>query len=216
MSNVNEGQAEEGMRSLSAMLRQPEGASGSSDQVQEISWVASSKRGDGLAFNRLVLRWEKTVYNMALRMLGEREEAADATQEVFLLAFKNIRRFRQDSKFSTWLYRITLNHCVSRVRQRPPGAHLSLDHEACAGIHPEQLLVAETQDGELVRAEKRNRVLAALSHLPPEQRAVVELKFFQEMTFEDIAAVFAIPLSTVKSRFYAGLEILKVRLGAGI
>ncbi len=194
-------------------MRQSGGSSVFPDQTLENSWVASSKRGDTSAFNRLVLKYERTVYNIAFRMLQDREEAADATQEVFLLMFKNIRRFRQNSKFSTWLYRITLNHCISRVRQRPPGAHLSLDDKNAAAGSTEQLRAMETQVGELMRLEQRNMVLAALMHLPPEQRAVVELKFFQEMTFEDIAAVLEIPLSTIKSRLYAGLEMLKVRLG---
>ena len=69
----------------------------SSDQSQENSWISESQRGNAQAFNRLVLKWEKSVYNLAFRMLRDREEAAEATQEVFLLAFKNIRRFRRDS-----------------------------------------------------------------------------------------------------------------------
>jgi len=73
------------------------------EQVQETAWVAASQRGDSLAFNRLVLKWERTVFNIALRMLQDREEPAEAAQEIFLLAFKNIRRFRQDSRFSTWI-----------------------------------------------------------------------------------------------------------------
>jgi RNA polymerase sigma-70 factor (ECF subfamily) len=182
---------------------------------QEHAWVSASRKGDTLAFNRLVLKWERTVYNVALRMLQDREEAAEATQEVFLLAFKNIRHFRQESRFSTWLYRIALNRCVTRARQRPHGAHLSLDEKDAAIGSARQLRVAETQSDELVRSENRNRVLTALSHLPPDQRAVVELKFFQDLTFEDIAAVLETPLSTVKSRLYAGLETLKIRLGAG-
>jgi RNA polymerase sigma-70 factor, ECF subfamily len=185
-------------------------------QTQEESWVSASQQGDVLAFNRLVLKWERIVYNVTLRMLQDREEAADAAQEIFLLAFKNIRRFRRDSKFSTWLYRIALNHCLTHLKQRPPGACLSLDSPEAAGLPGEQLLVAETQAGELIRSEERRRVLAALSHLPPDQRAVVELKFFQELTFEEIAAVLEVPLSTIKSRLYAALEMLKVRLNASL
>ena len=181
-------------------------------QSQESSWVSASQEGDTLAFNRLVLKWERTVYNVASRMLQDREEAAEASQEIFLLAFKSIRRFRGDSKFSTWLYRITLNHCISRLKQRPPGTHLSINDTAGAGLPHDQLRVAETQAGDLIRSEQKSRVLAAISHLPPEQRAVVELKFFQELTFEDIAEVLGTPLSTIKSRLYAALEILKVRL----
>ena len=183
-----------------------------SEQAQENSWVYESRRGNVPAFNRLVLKWEKTVYNIAFRMLQDREDAADATQEIFLLAYKGIRRFRQDSKFSTWLYRIAINHCVTRVRQRPSGIHLSLDDNAVEKP-AEQLAVAESQAGELLRLEQQHRLLTALSHLQTEQQAVIELKFFQEMTFEEIAQALDVPLSTIKSRLYTGLESLKTRLG---
>ena len=184
-----------------------------SEGDQESSWISASRQGDARAFNRLVLKWEKTIFNVAFRMLKDREEAAEATQEVFLLAFKSIRRFRMDSKFSTWIYRIVLNHCLTRLKQRPPGTHLSIEDESNSPSPPPQMRIAETQVGELMRLEQRNRVLAALQHLPPDQQAVIELKFFQELTFEEISAVLDVPLSTIKSRLYSGLEMLKVRLG---
>lgn len=181
-------------------------------QVQDDSLVQASQKGDVLAFNRLVLKWEKTVFNIALRMLQEREEAAEASQEIFLLAYRNLSRFRRTSRFSTWIYRIALNHCISRIRQKPPGIYLSLDERNSEGNPRTQLQVKGNQLDRLMLSEKRDRVLEAVSHLTPEQRAVVELKFFQGMSFEDIAGILEAPLSTVKSRLYAGLEILKVHL----
>lgn len=182
------------------------------EEEQERSWISASQRGDTLSFNRLVLKWEKTIYNVALRMLRDREEAAEATQEIFLLTFKSIRRFRRDSRFSTWLHTIAINHCITRARRRPPGIHLSIENfDALKPL--QQLTVAESQAGELLRSEQKLRVLKALSHLQAEQQAVVELKFYQEMTFEEIAMILNIPLSTVKSRLYSGLEMLKARLG---
>jgi RNA polymerase sigma-70 factor (ECF subfamily) len=185
-----------------------------SDQEQESSWILASQRGDRRAFNRLVLKWEKAIYNVALRMLHDREDAAEATQEVFLLAFKSIRRFRRDAKFSTWVYRIALNHCLTRLKQRPLGTHFSLDHERKSESPVAQLQVAGSQVRELMEQEQQNRVRFALSHLPPDQQAVIELKFFQERTFEEIAAILETPLSTIKSRLYSGLETLKIRLGS--
>jgi RNA polymerase sigma-70 factor (ECF subfamily) len=183
------------------------------EYVQEDAWVTSSQRGDALAFNRLVLKWENKVYNLALRMLQHPEEAAEATQEIFLSAYKSIRRFRRDARFSTWLYRIALNHCISRARRRPQGANLSLDDGSQGAAQADRLRAPDSQEGELLRAENRKRVRGALVFLPPEQRAVVELKFFQEMTFDDIAVILEVPLSTIKSRLYAALDSLKVRLG---
>jgi RNA polymerase sigma-70 factor (ECF subfamily) len=176
------------------------------DTSQEAAWVAASQRGDAVSFNRLVLKWERPIYNLSLRMLRDVDEAAEATQEV--------RRFRLDAQFSTWLYRIAANHCTSRLRKRPPGVHLSLDGSE-EGTEAGRLAAAECPEREFLRRESDHRVRNALDFLQPEQRIVVELKFFQEMTFEQIALVVEAPLSTVKSRLYHGLEILKIRLGRG-
>ncbi len=185
----------------------------SSEQTQETAWIAAAQRGDPVPFNRLVLKWEKNIYNLNLRILQDPEEAAEATQEVFLSAYKSIRRFRHESKFSTWMYRIAMNHCISRLRRRPPGTQYSLDDTTSAVSAALHLPQRESHEREIMREETRNRVRRALEHLSPEQRAVVELKFFQDLTFEEIASVVRTPLSTVKSRLYSGLEILKVRLG---
>jgi RNA polymerase sigma factor (sigma-70 family) len=90
---------------------------------------------------------------------------------------------------------------------------MSLDDTSGVAGPVEQLRITEPQVGELLRSEQRRRVLIALSHLLPEQQAIIELKFFQEMTFEEIAKVIDAPLSTIKSRLYAGLEMLRTRLG---
>jgi RNA polymerase sigma-70 factor (ECF subfamily) len=185
-----------------------------SDQEQERAWISSSQQGDTRAFNRLVLKWEKKVYNVTLRMLRDREEAAEATQEVFLMAFRNIRRFRLDARFSTWIYRIAMNHCLTRLKQRPPGMYFSLDDARDSEKPVEHLQVAGSQVRELLERERQKQILAALSHLPADQQAVIELKFFQERTFEEIAVILETPLSTIKSRLYSGLEMLKIRLGS--
>lgn len=195
----------------SCSMTQAASSRASSNRAQEDAWVAASQAGDTQAFNRLILSWERRIYNLSLRMLQDREEAAEATQEVFLLAYRHIKRFRRDSRFSTWLYRIAINHCTTRITQRPPGTHYSLEDEAENPCR--QLRTAETQHHDLLRSEQRSRVHAALSYMPAEQRAVIELKFFQELTFEEISAVLGVALSTVKSRLYAGLEMLKTRLG---
>ncbi|MCI0418790.1 MAG: sigma-70 family RNA polymerase sigma factor [Acidobacteria bacterium] len=187
-------------------VQNPEGS-------QEVAWVAASQSGDAVSFNRLVLKWEKPIYNLSLRMLRDPDEAAEATQEAFLLAFKGIRSFRLDAQFSTWLYRIAANHCTSRLRKRPPGVHISLDGSQEGAEASQSLPAHECQEREFFRHESDEKVRRALDHLQPEQRIVVELKFFQELTFEQIATVVEAPLSTVKSRLYHGLEVLKIRLG---
>ncbi|HEV8130650.1 MAG TPA: sigma-70 family RNA polymerase sigma factor [Acidobacteriota bacterium] len=181
--------------------------------IQETAWIGASQKGDTLAFNRLVLKWEKSIYNLALRMLQDPEDAAEVTQEVFLSAFKSIHRFRYDARFSTWLYRIAANHCMTRLRQRPHGIHHSIDDENCRISISHNLPIRDSHEGEFLRDEVRTRVRSALEHLHPEQKIVVELKFFQELTFDEIAKIMQAPVSTIKSRFYSGLDLLKVRLG---
>ena len=148
------------------------------DSDQELIWIEAGRNGDARAFNSLVLKWEKRVYNIALRMLRDRGEAEEATQEAFLLAWRNIRKFRRDSKFSTWLCRIVVNHCLTRLQQRPPGIRQTLPEENETFISS-GFQVAETQTESLLRDERQRLILDALARLSPDQRAVVELKFFQ-------------------------------------
>ena len=154
----------------------------------------------------------KKIHNLCLRILRDPNEAAEATQEAFLSAFKRIRQFRQDSSFATWLYRIAVNHCANRLQRRPEGIHFSLDSSEDGQTLKQTLVTHESQEEILVHAETQRRVRNALELLPPEQRIVMELKFFQELKFEQIAEIVEAPLSTIKSRFYNGLEILKRRL----
>ena len=180
---------------------------------QELTWIRASQQGDDLAFNRLVLKWERPIFNLSLRMLHNADEAAEATQEIFFSVFKNIRRFRLDAKFSSWLYRIAVNQCISRLRRRPPGVHCSIEDDRNETPILDRVASRQSHEEDLLRAETRNEVRHALEFLVPEQRAAVELKFYQELTFDEIAEIVQVPLSTVKSRFYSGLEILKLRLG---
>ena len=197
----------------SAISNRRRANSESLDEIQDVHWVKASQRGDALAFNRLVLKWEKSIYNLNLRMLHDPDEAAETTQEVFLSAFRAIRRFRHTAKFSTWLYRIACNHCLSRLRERPQGVHYSLDDSAPGNPAHQSLPAHESHEGSFLDEEQRRRVRQALMFLSPDQRAVVELKFFQELTFDEIAEVVQLPLGTIKSRLYSGLEVLKIKLG---
>ena len=201
---------DDGLSALESTRKIPDQSSVETDQ--ESAWVHASQRGDAVAFNRLVLKWEKSIYNMTLRLLQNPDEAAEATQEAFLSAFKNVNRFRSDSKFSTWLYRIAANHCISRLRKRPPGIHYSIDDRTLDVPTESRLPPKASHESDFLREESRRSVRKALAHLSAEQRTVVELKFFQDLTFEEIASITQSPTSTVKSRLYTGLEILKVRL----
>jgi RNA polymerase sigma-70 factor, ECF subfamily len=184
------------------------------DSAQELAWIDATRRGDQAAFNRLVLKRERQVYNLVLRMLGNRDDAAETTQEVFLAVFRNIARFKREARFSTWLYRIAVNHCLTRLRRRPPLlCTLDEDDEGSVPMR-ERLGTCGHQDEDVLRLERRRMVRASLAALSPEQRAVVELKFFQDETFRSISNILSVPESTVKSRFYAALDLLKGHLGS--
>ena len=183
---------------------------------QQAVWVAASQAGDREAFNRLVLLWQQKIFNLGLRILGDRDEAAEATQEAFLSAFKGIRRFRVESTFSTWLYRIAVNECRTRLRRRSGRAFSSLDGQEGEGGRdtPLRLISDADQEQDLQRRERSRLVRQALEGLAVDERLAVELKFYQERTFDEISQVLEAPLSTVKSRFYRGLHHLKEQLAA--
>ena len=182
------------------------------ESSQEMIWVRASQAGDSSAFNRLVLKWEKQIYNLSLRMLQNPDDAADSTQEIFLLAFRSIRKFRRNSRFSTWLYRIAVNHCISSLQRRPSAIFLAsedMDSNDLKRGHA----VSGQQEKKLLHHERQQKILDSMALLPPEQRVIIELKFFQEETFEEISRILSVPQSTVKSRFYSSLEMLRDRLG---
>ncbi len=179
---------------------------------QEEHWIRQSQQGNSAAFNHLVLKWERTIYNMVLRMLRDPEESSEVCQEVFWAAFTQIRSFRGQSRFSTWLYRIAGNRCLTQLRKRPKYREISLDSHDFSRVA--QTKIAQGQETAVWRRERNERIARALGRLSPEQRIVVELKIFQEQSFEEIAALLEVPPSTAKSRFYSALNILKRSLGS--
>ena len=182
------------------------------DGERERAWIAASRRGDAAAFNHLVLRWESPIYNLARRMLQDPDEASEATQEVFLAAFKNIRRFRGGARFSSWLYRIASNHCLSRLKRRPRTVSVAWDDDLSRSDPAAEATASSSPEADFLRDERRRQVTRALRATDADQRIVLELKFFHERTFDEIADILAIPASTTKSRFYAGLDTLRRQL----
>ena len=179
-----------------------------SEVDQEKLWIEAAQQGDTLAFNRLVLKWEQRVYNTCYRVLRNRDDAAEITQEAFLAAYRNICKFKKEAKFSTWIYRIAVNRSISRLRKRPIGDQSISDSEENPALE-RRLSTTETQDTSVFQSQKQRMIHRSLGELGADQRAVVELKFFQEMTFEEIADVVETPVSTVKSRFYTALDNLR-------
>ncbi len=174
--------------------------------------VALAQRGDEESFNQLVVRWERPIYALAYRTLGREEDARDVCQEAFLRAYRALRGFKGEAKFSSWLYRITLNLCRDWIRKQrrtpvsqvPEGMELSdLAGEAPNAVSVEDLVA---------RREMSAAVSKVMAMLPEEQRTVIILKEYHGLTFQEIADMLGCPLSTVKTRLYQGLTVLRRNL----
>jgi RNA polymerase sigma-70 factor (ECF subfamily) len=167
--------------------------------------IEACQRGDREAFDGLVQRYEKDVYRLCFRYVNNHHDASDLAQEVFLKAYRAIGRFRGESSFSTWLYRIAVNACLNfRAARRPPMDEL-----------PETL--ADGSKGVVARMETDERarqVRDAVRRLPDKQRATLILKIYQELTHEEVAAILGSSVGTVKANVFHALANLRKMLGA--
>jgi RNA polymerase sigma-70 factor (ECF subfamily) len=168
-------------------------------EVEDRDLVGKARRGEVEAYNCLVSRWEKRVYNYLLKLVGDREDALDLTQEVFLKAYQAIRKLEDPARFPSWLFRIAHNEAFSLLRRRRPEAELS---EPAPPPAAPRLLPVETALA----------VASALERLSADQREAVILKIYEGFKFEEIAGILDCPVSTVKSRVYTGLDLLKEAL----
>jgi RNA polymerase sigma-70 factor (ECF subfamily) len=184
--------------------------------------LAAFNDGDASAFEVLLERYRRPVFNFLLRSTRDRDRAQDLTQETFLRVVQSAGSFQHQSRFSTWLYTIARNLCVDAGRKHALRRHPSLDAPvagpAFAGGGAAPLLgerVAAPDLGAERRAESKRvgaRISAAVEALPPEQREVFLLRHLQHMPFKDIAAVVGVPENTVKSRMRYALERLQAAL----
>lgn len=175
--------------------------------------VAAVQGGDSSAFDELVRRWERKIRGAVYRVVGSEEEARDVTQEAFLKAFRGLAGFKSEARFSSWLYQIALNLSRDKLRRRKLRNHASLDAMEEDG-HASPALVSRAPDAhaQFQRNDLARRVAAAVAALPDDQREVIVLKEYQDLTFVEIAEVLALPVSTVKTRLYRGLTLLRERL----
>jgi RNA polymerase sigma-70 factor, ECF subfamily len=173
--------------------------------------VQAAQSGDTAAFGQLVDRWDRKIRGAIYRVLGSDDEARDLAQEAFFKAYRGLPSFKREARFSSWLYQIALNLCRDRLRRKRGRVHVSLDELELLG--PTRLVMAGPSVQELAEASDVSRVVAAaVGALPAEQREVIVLKEYQELTFAEIAEVLALPVSTVKTRLYRGLGQLRQSL----
>ena len=168
-----------------------------SQDADDGALVARTLEGDTAAFEAIVARYESVLFRVALRMLGDREDALDATQTAFVSAYRKLGSFDQNLRFFSWLYRILLNECLNARRDRRPHQPLTPD-----------MMLAGTPLEALEASERRQRVQLALLALPQEYREVIVLRHFAELGYDEIATTLCIPAKTVKSRLYTARQRL--------
>jgi RNA polymerase sigma-70 factor (ECF subfamily) len=174
--------------------------------VEDADLIRQATRGNVESFNLLVSRWEKRVYNYLLRITANREDALDLTQDAFLKAYQNLRKLDDPGRFAPWLYRIAHNEAYSMFRKRKPQTDVEQ-------IEPEATQTKITVGGSAVfPIELSLAVASALDRLSVDQREAVVLKIYQGFKFEEMAEILSCPVSTIKSRLYTALELLKIEL----
>jgi RNA polymerase sigma-70 factor (ECF subfamily) len=177
--------------------------------------VTRAAEGDADSFNLLIRRWERPIYALAYRTIGREEDARDICQETFLKAYRGLPKFRGQAKFSSWLYRIALNVCRDWARrerrtpvvQAPENTDLL---ELSTAAEPSESIEDLVARRDMTRAVER-----VMARLPEEQRTAIVLKEYHGLTFQEIADLLDCPLSTVKTRLYQGLVVLRRELERG-
>lgn len=178
---------------------------------QERTWIEKSLQGDRAAFGQLVRAYERPVYNLTYRMLGDPAEAEDAAQETFVRAYTKLATYQPGRKFVNWLLSIASHHCIDRLRRKKRAPQLSLD-----GPLPPIWLASEAPQPEQVVAKKQTRqqVRQVLETLPPDYRLAVVLRYWYGMSYQEIAATTESTESAIKSRLHRARRMMADQLQA--
>ncbi|MBS1817073.1 MAG: sigma-70 family RNA polymerase sigma factor [Acidobacteria bacterium] len=175
------------------------------DNEDDVVLVRRCVDGDRAAFEPLVARYHRPLFNLAARLLGNRDEALDSTQNGFVKAYEHLASFDTDQRFFSWIYQIVRNECLNVIRARRPEAPL-----------PGNLEALDSPAMSLEHREQQALVQAALMRLSDEQREVILLRHFTELSYEEIAGATGVPVKTVKSRLYAARQRLAAILSETI
>ena len=172
--------------------------------------LAAARRGDAAAFTRLVEAYQKPFYNLAYRMLGEGAEAEEAAQEAFIRAYTQLSTYQPDRKFSSWMLSITSHYCIDLLRRRRL-IWLSIEDEEAPA---EALVTPELGPEEaMLEAEQEKTVRKMLATLPPDYRLPIILRYWNDLSYEEIAEATHSTVSAVKSRLFRARAMLAERAG---
>lgn len=173
---------------------------------EEQIWLEQARRGDQTAFGKLIEAYQRPVYNLAYRMLNNSGEAEEAAQEAFIRAYTRLHTYNPDHKFSTWMLSITSNYCIDLIRKRR-ALLLSIDEP----LPPHPALMSDGQKGpeaQMEMSEQQDMVQSLLQELPEDYRQTVVLRYWHEMSYEEIAEMMDTTVSAIKSRLFRARRLL--------
>lgn len=190
-------------------------AAGAPDGQSERVLLSRLRRGEPEAFEVLVREHQDRVFDFCLRMVGDREEASDLVQEIFVSVHQNLGKFREDSKLSTWIFRISKNQCINRLKYLKRRGRGRSDEYGEVGedVLSGAMGAPPTPDAALESARERARVQWAISQLEPDARMLVALRDIEGLSYEEIIDITELPEGTVKSRLHRAREKLADLLG---
>jgi RNA polymerase sigma-70 factor (ECF subfamily) len=179
---------------------------------QEVIWLEKARRGDQEAFSHLVEAYQGPVYNLAYRMLGNAVEAEDAAQETFVRMYTKLHTYQPDRKLSSWVFSIASHYCIDRLRRRRWN-WLSLDDDPVAAVLPSRQRGPEEA---ALRREARDEVQELVARLAPGYRVPIILRYWHDLSYEEIADVMGLTVQAVKSRLHRGRLQMAGRMPVGI
>ena len=172
----------------------------------EVSLLRASLEGETAAWGEIVSRYKDAVFGICLGFLRNRADAEDITHDAFIRAYKNLRRYHLEKKFSTWIFTIASNLCRNRLRYRKNHPVVEQPLHMAGGNDPASVIARE---------DRQAKVRAGLNELPYSYRAPLVLRFYNDLSYREIGEILSIPEGTVKTRIHRGKAMLKERLGEG-
>ena len=170
------------------------------NQDPDVELIERYFAGDTSAFDEIMIRYERQIYRVCYRFVEHREDAMDLAQDVFVKAFEHLPTFRRESSLKTWLYRIAINHCLNHVKKHS---------QEFVQVTEFTSSTKSSAQAELEHQEQRQRFRRLVKRLPPKQKAILELRVNEQLSYEEIAKISGRSVSTIKASVFFALEKLR-------
>lgn len=182
---------------------------------EELLLIDKAKQGDDRAFDKLTQRYRKSVYYLIFRMVRNAEDAEDLTQDTFVKSYGSITKFDPKFAFSTWLFRIATNNCIDFLRKRRMqmlSINETLNHDESGGLYLQLVDPAMIPYEEMLKQQRQRYLMLAIEQLPERYQKLVHLRYFMELSYDEIAEQLSLPLGTVKAQLHRSRELLNQSL----